>query len=460
MIAATTYDAERAKRSPAYRRAWAHHQSEHPPRWYVYNEMPYRFVEVENKPSMLIKRLAALLFDEVRTTGAYKRSKPRAKEIYLAHLLHALQIAVHRRGTVAFARNYHHPAFSKIRCQMVDSLAELGYVIEERSSKGRGKMTRLLPTARLRQHLSADPWTVDKPGSTETVFVRDRLTGYEVKYDATLDIPKDTAHRLEQINSTLARATITYKPFNEWDDSFWQDRLQLRPFFYALFTDGFDQHGRLYTGKYGHQELKRVERETVQFNGEPSVELDYSGMHPRMLYHLEGIAYDADPYALWGEVVLESKRKLAKKVVNALINAKSEQSALSSCNNQLGFKRLRRHKKTGELREFRRSRAERNEAALLHHALKINDLSFAGVLKQAKRHHRRIAHRFGTDAGMELMRLDACIALDVMTEFADQGIPCLGVHDSFLVAQRHAPLLREVMLRCYRNHLGFNPVIK
>jgi hypothetical protein len=45
-----------------------------------------------------------------------------------------------------------------------------------------------------------------------------------------------------------------------------------------------------------------------------------------------------------------------------------------------------------------------------------------------------IASHFGTGIGLRLQRVDSDIAEQVMLHFADQGIPCLGVHDSFIVA--------------------------
>src|SRR5690606_31490510 len=100
------------------------------------------------------------------------------------------------------------------------------------------------------------------------------------------------------------------------------------------------------------------------------------------------------------------------------------------------------------------------EARMLNDARNKTGLSFNGALFDlAASVHQPIAHHFGTDAGMRLMRYDSDIALAVMGSFAEQGIPILGVHDSFIVPRRHEPELRETMVREYVDLLGFVPVV-
>lgn len=59
-------------------------------------------------------------------------------------------------------------------------------------------------------------------------------------------------------------------------------------------------------------------------------------------------------------------------------------------------------------------------------------LKFGDVYDLAVKYHEPIADAFGSDAGMELMNLDAAIALDVLYHFCSAGAPYLSVHDFFL----------------------------
>src|SRR5207248_11304680 len=53
----------------------------------------------------------------------------------------------------------------------------------------------------------------------------------------------------------------------------------LYPQLYAVYTDDFQHGGRLYTGKGGHQSLSKQERSTIRFNGRPTTQLDFGGLH-------------------------------------------------------------------------------------------------------------------------------------------------------------------------------------
>src|SRR5262249_8296236 len=61
--------------------------------------------------------------------------------------------------------------------------------------------------------------------------------------------------------------------------------------------------------------------------------------------------------------------------------------------------------------------------------------------------HPAIASSFGSDAGARLMRKDSDIAERVMLDMIRRGIPCLPVHDSFIVPATRASELEEAMER-------------
>lgn len=106
---------------------------------------------------------------------------------------------------------------------------------------------------------------------------------------------------LTLINDVNSLYKISYTQYSSEDKKFIGSK-QLRPVHYAVFTDDWDHHGRLYTGQYGHQSLRKLERQTITFNDSPSAEKDYGGMHTRILYHLKArIDYRDDPYKLWGD---------------------------------------------------------------------------------------------------------------------------------------------------------------
>jgi len=270
-------------------------------------------------------------------------------------------------------------------------------------------------------------------------------------------IARETQERLELINSVNRQYEITHEKYNQWERTFVGVK-QLRPVHYARFTERWDWHGRLYTARYGHQALRKIERRTIEFNGCPCVELDYGGLHTRILYHLLGIDYRDDPYRLWGDATTEEQRLLAKTVVNAALNAKTERAAISACNEKMSTKT--RKKKDADGKPKRKEGDELLKALILQRAYRKVGLKFKEVYQLALEHHRPIRRYIASDAGIWLMRIDSSIALDVLYHFAKQCIPCLGCHDSFIVPHHHEQELRETMNRVYFQRFGLLPIVK
>ena len=74
--------------------------------------------------------------------------------------------------------------------------------------------------------------------------------------------------------------------------------------------------------------------------------------------------------------------------------------------------------------------------------------------------HEPISKYFGSDAGIWLMRKDSAIALDVMYALAKQAIPCLGIHDSFIVPLEYKNMLCSHMMKLYKKRFHFYPQVK
>lgn len=428
------------------------------PRDVVYNSLQAVSVD-DSRPTAETCRQADLLFARLQQAAVFKNSKLNDKRAYWRRVLHAAKRAIYHNGCVTYPRNYRHQDFSKARVQVIEAAIDSGLFYEHRSPKGSPKMSRLLPTSKLRKLGSADPWDFDPAMETQFVYLRSR----DDKEDISVDLSKlpswhiasETQDRLRLVNRVNNQYEITCETYSEWERDF-TERRQLRPIHYARFTDRWDWHGRLYTGRYGHQSLRKIERRTIQFNGCPSVELDYRGMHPRMLYHLRGIDYDADPYMLWGDDTSPAQRLLAKTLINISFNAATRDAAVNRA--KLEMATTTKQKDKGGNSE--RKHGKRLEDALtLYRAYKQAGLTFDEVYNLAQERHQPIARYFGSDAGIWLMRIDSSIAIDVMYDFAKLCIPCLCCHDSFIVPEHCEQQLREAMNRWYFQRFGFFPVI-
>jgi hypothetical protein len=119
--------------------------------------------------------------------------------------------------------------------------------------------------------------------------------------------------------------------------------------------------------------------------------------------NLRGDAYTLDGW----------ERSLAKTATNTLINARNELSALRSIAQGIGGKGAY---------DVGRS-----------------------LIAEIKAKHAEVAEHFGNSKGLELMRIDSDMAESVMLKLIQRGIVPLPVHDSFLVEERHAGVLDDIM---------------
>ena len=172
-------------------------------------------------------------------------------------------------------------------------------------------------------------------------------------------------------------------------------------------------------------------RSEITINGESVIELDYSGLHPNLLYATEGIQFNNDPYS-----VVDPRpevRPFLKHILLCMINASDELEAEQSSNYWLknNYNQYKKLEKAG--------------------------ISRARPLIEAfKEKHFRIQHHFcqGKDTGLRIMNKDSKIALNVIDHFSQHGIPILCVHDSFIVQKRFESELNEIMLKSYKQYSG------
>jgi hypothetical protein len=430
-------------------RRWDAQQQEIP-KHVVYNHLPSVPVDATANTTTETRRQGDGLFN--RISDKLGPRKVQQKKSFFHVLFHTAKRALHVGGCVRYSRKFNQA--KRIHVEVVNTAVSAGCFLEHRSPSGSPKMSRLLPRHPIEDFSAQDPWTFDPNTTKQFVYLRSRNSDEEpineLEVDWSLPIAFQTQEGLELVNAVNSKWIITYTPWNYWDDDYERSR-KIRPIHYAVFKQRWDWYGRLHTGKYGQQSLRKKERATIRFDGEPSVELDYSGTHPRLLYHLECLPFDRDPYALWGDKTTPPMRLMAKQLINAAINAKSRQSAIAACNQAMNTRKKNGQRKTGDaLRKAQR----------LYNAMRESGLGFKGIYPLAEKRHRKIAKYFGTAFGMRLMRMDSILALDILYHFAKLGCPCLGVHDSFIVPVSQQTELKRIMLQFYDAHLGFLPVVK
>ena len=192
---------------------------------------------------------------------------------------------------------------------------------------------------------------------------------------------------------------------------------------YRVFHDtDFNTGGRYYGGWW--QTIPKEYRKHLIIDGKATVEVDYSGLHPAILYAKEGLTLPKDPYT---PILGPQHRDLSKKLFNALINAKKDPEAPPR-----GVK------------------------------IRFPDqpLNWEQIKERIYEIHAPIREHFCKGSGLWLMHEDSVLATGVLHHFANMGVPCLPVHDSFIVHHGYEEDLRKKMSELFADRYGFTPSLK
>jgi hypothetical protein len=131
---------------------------------------------------------------------------------------------------------------------------------------------------------------------------------------------------------------------------------------------------------------------------------------------------DADLLQKEDQKTNKKLRPLIKKFLLIMLNNKSGNGAIQA---------LREAYIKGKIK------AERRGETFVDPPFRIIKKNMDPVIDMLAEQHAPIARHFFQGCGNTLMYHDSQIAEEVMMHFAQQGIPSLPVHDSFVIAEEH-----------------------
>lgn len=303
---------------------------------------------------------------------------------------------------------------------LVKWLHENGYVTMMKGTyfeSDGGKMwSRIVPTGKFKKELlSGVTVHSDSTAIPDRYILQLRNDDEHVEYKDN-KFTRDLRARIRKINSSNDKHLVTL-----WTG---KKKEVIITDLHAVFSKGsFEKNGRLYTGRFGYQNLPREDRSELRINGQRTVELDFSALHPRLLYAMKGIQYDNDPYtAITDDPTL---RAILKILLLAIFNTEYQYKAVRAGNHVI----INDHK--------------------LYLDIEKSGHTIKQLVEMFKTTHEPIADYFFTGQGLRLMNIDSQIALGVLSHFADKKEACLCIHDSFIVEERLESELKEVMQISY-----------
>jgi hypothetical protein len=199
-------------------------------------------------------------------------------------------------------------------------------------------------------------------------------------------------------------------------------------YLHRVFNDSsFSRGGRFYGAI--HLSLPRDLRAFIHIDGQPTVELDYSAFHIKMLYHKEGIDYQDDPYSACEGAAL---RKVYKAVGLIAINAENAKKAYGAIADELKDRGLIAPKR---------------------------DEPIVSLVNAFKQTHLPIQKHLFSGVGTKLQNIDSDIMNSILARLLGMDIVGLPVHDSVIVPAQYKDILEALMIEEYQKQMGFKPVV-
>ncbi len=216
------------------------------------------------------------------------------------------------------------------------------------------------------------------------------------------------------------------------------DRIVLAPDLLRLcriFSNAsFQQGGRFYRSYI--QSFPSSDRRLIRIDGKATVELDYSCLHPRILFNR--IGEDVEGRDLYAEVEVDdwddkpTLRDACKPAFQAILNSGSKETAIKAISMGVNFGKIPWE----------------------------TELSVADFVDRICVALSPIKESFFTGVGLRLQNEDSELARAIMNDFVQEGRPIHPVHDSFIVRAEDEELLRNSMQSHYKSRYGFQPKIK
>lgn len=335
------------------------------------------------------------------------------------------------RNAYSKGTRYHKIYIPYLVVKVVDQLIDFEY-IEAKNGKynrtsGFGITARIRATDKLLNLVRIkDKYSVIIPNpevGSETIFLKDKNKDL---IDYKDNERTETARKeLSLINELLSKTVIKVKS-KALIDGGRVITLTDKRIFRVFNNNDLWAGGRIYGGFW--QQIKSIHRKTITINGEKVTELDFKANHPSMIYRTStGIPVPADCYSIEG-----IDRNIAKNAMLMMINNFTKGKAIKAL-----VQRVR----------------EKLQKSITH------DRAKETIEALEKLHEPILPYLYDPQLGMSLQVIEGEIAIDILLNLCNLNIPCLSIHDSFIVAAPYREQLRNQMIASYKKHLTHEPTI-
>lgn len=244
----------------------------------------------------------------------------------------------------------------------------------------------------------------------------------------------------------IKRMSSTVRSLNQMNENHVvrdRDGSVLTNIYCRIFNESFEYGGRFYRADVLAIKNKDDNaRLDITIDGKKVVEVDYSNLHFRIAAAMEDLDSEDIPLDVYSGILEDETnpvdRRIVKLAVNMMFNCKDEGTAQKAIQKEINILSI------DDKMQYTLGTAK-SVMALIYEA------------------YPNFCHKFCTaeSFGRVLQNADSHLASDILEKMVEKGIPCLPVHDSFVVQFEHMDLLCDLMGQCFRerfNHDGVVPV--
>lgn len=320
----------------------------------------------------------------------------------------------------------------------VDFLESVGYIVNHvgRGSKDPAwrKISWIEPTDKF-----LEDWNEEEMCMQAEQDYLDSCTVIELRDSIKMAIPYRNSEHIQRMATTVRKLNV----MNEGSVIRDGKGEVLTNIYCRIFNESFEYGGRFYRADILAIKNKDDNaRLNITIDGEPVVEVDYSNLHFRIAAAMEDVDAEDIPLDVYSGILEDETnpvdRRIVKLAVNMMFNCKDEGKAQMAIQQEINLLPIE----------------DRMQYTLG---------TARSVMKLIYDAYPNFTHKFCTaeSFGRVLQNADSHLASDILEVMIEKNIPCLPVHDSFIVQFKYMDFLCETMGDCFRkrfNHEGIVPV--
>jgi len=372
----------------------------------------------------------------VGTVSRWGCSDPQAVGVVISNLISCYR----KERRLVYSRNRGKSSNSKKKIttyriiKAVNYLTEQGYVIniigKAHAQKEKREVSYILPTDQFIEQFCSD---VEAVRLAELAYA-EAYVHLELRDEDKNPLNFRPTHKTKALEEVVRKLNNILEICTIRDG----DNRELSNFYCRIFNKDFDHGGRFYRADVLLINNEEGDRLDITINGNRVVEVDYSNLHFRIAAAQEGIDLDLVQNDVYSGVLEELEqnainRKIVKLAINIMFNSLDERKAMGAINQEIN------QRKTDEY-----------------------SLGTArNVMDRVYKAYPAFTDLFckGDGYGSVLQNHDSELASDVLRAMIKHNVPCLPVHDSFLVERKHEQLLIQTMADCFRERFNVSGLI-